>query len=98
MIFIFVLYLLPLVCLRVVSLHGVEIHLPVIPAHGVEAVAKETNTHSVSADAHGGDSRPHVRLRVVPANKTFISKQMKIQYYSLEKILIDYGYFLLNGD
>lgn len=83
MICIFVLYLLPLVCLRVVSLHGVEIHLPVIPSHGVEAVAKETNTHSVSADAHGGDSRPHVRLRVVPANKTYY-----YYYYKTYNIIV----------
>lgn len=62
-------YLRPLVCLRVVSLHSVEIHLSVIPAHSVEAVPKETNTYSVSADAHGGDSRPHICLRVVSANK-----------------------------
>lgn len=64
-----VVYLCPLVCLRVVGFYSIEIHLPVIATHGVETVAKETNTDGISADAHGGDCRPHICLRVIPVQR-----------------------------
>lgn len=62
-------HLRPLVCLRVVSFDGTEIYLSVIPADGKETVPKETNANRVSADAHRGDSCPHVCLRVIPAKR-----------------------------
>lgn len=59
-------YLCPLIRLRVVSFYSTEIHLPVITAHRIETVTKETNTNGISADAHGGYCRPHICLRVIP--------------------------------
>lgn len=61
-------YLWPLVGLRVVGFHSIEIHLSIIPAHSIETVAEETNANSISAEAHRGYSCPHVCLRVVSAN------------------------------
>lgn len=60
-------HLRPLIGLRVVSFHSAEIHLTVIAANSKETVTKETNANRVPADAHRGDSCPHICLRVVPA-------------------------------
>lgn len=60
-------HLRPLVCLRVISFNGTEIHLSVITANGKETVPKETNANCVSADAHWGDGCPHICLWVIPA-------------------------------
>lgn len=59
-------YLCPLICLRVVGFHSVEIDLPIVTPYSIETVAKETDTNSISADAHGGYSCPRVSLRVIP--------------------------------
>ncbi len=57
----------PLVTLWVVALDVVEVLLPVIPSHGVDLVAEQTDADGVARGADGRHQGPRVRLRVVPA-------------------------------
>ena len=84
-------YLCPLVGQRVVGLHSVEVDLPVVPAHSVEAVTEETDADRVSADAHGSDGRPHVCLRVVPAHVNNEYMYIYIYMYKTHTLKADYS-------